>query len=400
VRLCGDDGHGCDRLLDIASPSSLTVLPFRHEGHVRFSSSNFTLAGTLAEADQEMVTESSSLDLTLRWTAARDVALAVDVEDELPEPPSLLSMMSVNGKGKLRGKAKEKGQGQEISPNKPSPSRPGKPPAPFDEEIKVGEEDGELVLARDHKDRPDHWPARVVGAYQDKKTRKWLYEVCYIDGKKKKMDRSRFFSSEQEGFATCQVRIRRNLCVMRTHIDLSTQLGQWLTEWPVSDTEGPDSEDDFRARNDARSSSPSPSDCDLPAVADSEKFCARPLAEQMRYVYPFLCRIIRREYGPSYERHDAFMKGGKARQELGQTASMRGDFSENEVKKVSALVRKTMLRNERWAERVYYGNEVRDEESRKAQPDWSDETKAESVAESVFVSFMLDFPSTPLEIRI
>jgi hypothetical protein len=52
------------------------------------------------------------------------------------------------------------------------------------------------------------------------------------------------------------------------------------------------------------------------------------------------------------------MKGGKARQHLGQSASTRGHFSENEMKKVQLLVRRTMLRNERWAERISNDKEL------------------------------------------
>ena len=111
--------------------------------------------------------------------------------------------------------------------------------------------------------------------------------------------------------------------------------------------------------------------------------------EQMRYVYPFLCRIIRREYEPSFERHDAFMKGGKAREKLGQAASIRGRLSDNEVGRVLAFIRRAMLRSERWAKRVYYEDEVPDQERHTTQPDWLDETKAESIAEGVLVCSML-----------
>lgn len=142
----------------------------------------------------------------------------------------------------------------------------------------------------------------------------------------------------------------------------------------------------MRGRCNTKSPSPSASDAELEDISDHDAFGALPLEQQMRYVYPFLCRVIRRDYEPSHRRHDVFMKGGKAREQLGQTASMRGQFSENEVKKLSLLVRRTMLRNERWAERVQDGDEVCGGEWDTAPSNESDVTKAESAAESVPVS--------------
>jgi hypothetical protein len=165
-------------------------------------------------------------------------------------------------------------------------------------------------------------------------------------------------------------------------------LGQWLTEIP-SDTEAPDSEDEIRDRYTTRAPSPSPSNADLEDITDPGDFCALPMDKQMRYVYPFLCRVIRREYEPSYERHDIFIKGGKARQQLAQAASMRGQFSENEVKKTSMLVRRTMLRDERWAERVKDGDEVCGGERDTAPLGGSDAMTAVSLAEIMPVSRFL-----------
>ncbi|KAF8499921.1 hypothetical protein JB92DRAFT_2980785 [Gautieria morchelliformis] len=361
TRLFGDDGHGNERVVNISSPSSSTVLSFRDEGCVRFSSSTFSLPHSHIESpDEANMTRGVSSKLVRRWTNARDQALEADVDDELPEGPSLITLLGAAGKGKKR----REGDDNIDLPQTPTPTRLKKrSAAPLDEEIKVGEVDGELVLASDHKGRPDHWPARVVAVHQDKRSGKWLYEVCYIDGKRKKMERKRLFTSDEDGFATCQ-------------------LGQWRTEFP-SDTEAPDSEDEIRDRYITRAPSPSPSNADLEDITDPVDFCALPLEKQMRYVYPFLCHVIRREYEPSYERHDIFIKGGKARQQLAQAASMRGRFSENEVKKALMLVRRTMLRDERWAERVKDGDEVCGGERDIAPSDGSDATKAESLAESM-----------------
>ena len=192
----GDDGHGRERLVKICSPSSSTVLSFRDAGRVRFSPSTFALPDVTQEIPSELLQ---------RWTDARDQALEADMEDELPEAPSLINLLSIATKGK------KKEDDQIDIPQIPASSRLQKRSAvPLDEEIKVGEQDGELVLASAHKDRPDHWPARVVGVHQDKRTGKWLYEVAYIDGKRKRVERNRFFTSDEDGFATCQVSVFRS----------------------------------------------------------------------------------------------------------------------------------------------------------------------------------------------
>ena len=201
TRLFGDDGHGNERLVKISSPSSSTVLSFRDAGRVRFSPSTFALLDIHCKTSEGAnVVEEVPSELVRRWTDARDQAVEADVDDELPEAPSLINLLSVADKGK------KKEDSQRDIPQTPIPARTQKrSAAPLDQEIKIGEEDGELVLASDHKGRPDHWPARVVGVHQDKRTGKWLYEVSYIDRKKKKMERHRFFTFDEDGFATCQV---------------------------------------------------------------------------------------------------------------------------------------------------------------------------------------------------
>lgn len=157
----------------------------------------------------------------------------------------------------------------------------------------------------------------------------------------------------------------------------------------------------MRDHDDSRLPSPPPSDTDLEDIPNPDAFRALPLKRQMRYVYPFLCRVIRREYEPAFRRHDVFMKGGKAREGLGQAASMRGQFSENKMKKVSLLVRRTMLRNERWAERVQDEDEVYGKRIVISPREVSDGTKAESVAESIPVSrFPFPVQQTMLNVNL
>ncbi|KAF8517535.1 hypothetical protein BU17DRAFT_91661 [Hysterangium stoloniferum] len=326
VTLFGNDGHGRDRRVVIVRPSESIMLPFRDQGRMRFTSSKFMGKGSRHELQT-----ARGKKLAAQWTQATDTASLADQIDGLPEAPSLIPLINTSKRWKGEAQAP-------IDLAQTTPTRVRKSSlAPLDEEIKIGEKDGELVLAADHKGRSAHWPARVVGVAQDKRTGKWLYEICHLDGKRKKLERSRFFTSEEEGFATCEA---------------SGSLGTWQIILPESDSEGTDSGDEFRGRHQARSPSPSPSNPDLEDIKNVDDFSDLPLARQMRYVYPFLCRVIRREYEPAFPRHDSFMKGGKARQQLGQSASNRGHFSENEMKKVQLLVRKIMLRDERWAERM------------------------------------------------
>jgi hypothetical protein len=204
TRLFGNDGHGNKRVVNVSSPSSSTVLSFRDDGCVRFSSSTFSLPRShTGPPEGASMTRGASSGLVQRWNNALDQALEADVDDELPEGPSLISLLGAAGKGK-----KKEGDDNLELPQTPTPTRKKKRfAAPLDEDIKVGEEDGELVLASDHKSRLDHWPARVVEVHQDKRSGKWLYEVCYIDGKRRKMERNRFFTFDQDGFATCQVSV-------------------------------------------------------------------------------------------------------------------------------------------------------------------------------------------------
>ena len=210
ITLLGDDGHGIKRHINISSPTSSTVLSFRDSGRVRFSPSTFMLLDEHMVPPEEINTVEVPPELVRRWTEARDHAVEADVDYELPEAPSLISLLSVSGTA-------NKKEEDHLSTSKSQASTPVRVKklaiTPLDQEIKVGEQDGELVLASGHKGRPDHWPARVVGVHQDKRTEKWLYEILYMDGKKKKVERSRFFSPDEEGFATCQVRALHHVSI-------------------------------------------------------------------------------------------------------------------------------------------------------------------------------------------
>ncbi|GJJ12379.1 hypothetical protein Clacol_006620 [Clathrus columnatus] len=321
IELFGNPGYDIPRRIKLPPFSSRTV-SFRLDNQLRYKESSFF---------EEFSSEGAVMlpDLTTRWNAAVAQALEAEREELLPDASSLINDI-VPTKQPRNGKEKEP-----YLPCTSSQSCTEKSPIkPPDESVRVGE-DGELVLASDHRGRPDHWPARVVSRSLDQKNRRWLYEVCYIDGKRKKLERSRFFTCMEPGFATCQ-------------------MGQWETIRPPSE-DSSDDEDETHDNNPQEFShalSPSPSNPDLEDIQDADEFFDRSLPNQMKYVHPILCRVIRREYPPAYISHDDFIKGGKARQELVRSAANYGQFSENEIQKITNLIRKVMLRDERWAKRV------------------------------------------------
>lgn len=303
--------------------TSSAIVSFRHNGQPRFDESSFF---TIEHEDSGAAMLQECIK---KWRIALTQALEAEQEDTLPDAASLIYEITPS---KIKSNCKGEASSSRGS-FKPSASSSVRPIEPPDESVKIGEEDGELVLASDRRNRLDHWPARVVGRSFDQRVKKWLYEVCYMDGGRQKVERSRFFTFMERGFASCR-------------------LGQWKTTKPPSSD---DSDDEAEIKSDQSANdppSPSPSNPELPDIQNADEFFDRPLSYQMKYVYPILCRVIRREYPPATKIHQAFMKGGKAKQGLVQFAANYGQFSENEVKKIANLLRKVMLGEERWGERI------------------------------------------------
>jgi hypothetical protein len=66
---------------------------------------------------------------------------------------------------------------------------------------------GELVFAREPRNKNCYWPARVL-EYIPKKGRKGIgkYRVEFLDGSKRIIKRDFFYASFEPGFTTCEVR--------------------------------------------------------------------------------------------------------------------------------------------------------------------------------------------------
>lgn len=135
------------------------------------------------------------------------------------------------------------------------------------------------------------------------------------------------------------------------------QMGQWKTVGAGLEAESDNDDEGYANHVVDNPPSPSPSSPDLEDIQDTDEFFEHSLSHQMKYVYPILCRTIRCEYPPAIKDHNAFIKGGKAREGLVQSAANYGQFSEIEVKRITDMVRKAMLRDERWGERIFEDEE-------------------------------------------
>jgi hypothetical protein len=85
-------------------------------------------------------------------------------------------------------------------------------PPPIDESINIGEE---KVFAKEKKSASMYWPAYVKYYKESTKAGEVaLYGVRYLDETEKEIPRGWFFTSDQDEFATCKVRIFFFLCFM------------------------------------------------------------------------------------------------------------------------------------------------------------------------------------------
>lgn len=85
-----------------------------------------------------------------------------------------------------------------------------------------------------------------------------------------------------------------------------------------------------------------------PAALPADGFASDfPIKNQFAYVKPVLSAILRGEYGPAMERHDAFMRSAASRQEICNSATARGDLSGEEVEELERCIRHWMRRKDK-----------------------------------------------------
>lgn len=180
---------------------------------------------------------------------------------------------------------------------------------------------GELVLAQALRTRSNkYWPAQLMSYVPPTKPGgKERYRAKFLDEREYNLTRDKFWTSEEEGFVTCD-------------------LGEF--ESAIQDTEAPDSEDEPEDRK----RSPSPKLTDPPPGAGA--FADLSIHAQLAYVKPVLNAILQGKYTPASKSHEAFMRGGAARSSLMKRAAVRGGLDPNEVKQSQKLIARWALGEE------------------------------------------------------
>lgn len=87
---------------------------------------------------------------------------------------------------------------------------------------------------------------------------------------------------------------------------------------------------------------PSPTPLDPPP--STEDFEDLTIREELAYVKPILSAIMTSSYSPARERHNGYLKGGKARQRLVASAAARGAISVRDVDALDAYIRRWAMR--------------------------------------------------------
>ena len=333
LRIFGDDLHGKGRVVHINNPSQNNVLTFYLPSSqtVRFTTKTFTADPALHHLDNQF----SNACSLLRAEDAFDEMVFSDHEASTASPP------------------------QAQLPPDPTPQVPT--PSPSPEPIRAisspykyskGPEltmkiPGELVLSRMKQTKPggDHWPAKIC---------KWLapntrypeggYEVLFMDGQVQKLPRAYFHRTFEDGFKTCTVRY---VCSLRGSAYPSpfVQVGHMALKKSVLEKQEAATEYDGSSR---RSPSPFP---EMPTKSESARLPSLSLKQQFMLVTPILLAIVRNEFPPARFRHDAFVKGRKARSDLYQFAGF-GDLEEWEHEELLNLLSQFFLGSERWAVRL------------------------------------------------
>ncbi|KAJ8468607.1 hypothetical protein ONZ45_g17187 [Pleurotus djamor] len=183
---------------------------------------------------------------------------------------------------------------------------------------------GEAVLALD---RHKYWPARIR-AYvpPTKRTQKeGKYEVEFLDGTMKTITRKKFYIAEEDGFITCDI-------------------GEFTNQNPDAQLDI-----DFQLPLRSRARSPSPEASDMPPSPIA--FLKLPIRAQFAYVKPVLLSILSASYPPALQRHESFIAGGHARNDLMRTASLRGNLWPEDIQELQLCLVDWCLRDEQLAHR-------------------------------------------------
>ncbi|KAF4614924.1 hypothetical protein D9613_002583 [Agrocybe pediades] len=181
---------------------------------------------------------------------------------------------------------------------------------------------GELVFARISQNATFYWPARIE-SYQPpaNKRQQGKYSVTWVDGKQQhNILRSWIASSGDPEFTTCKV-------------------GQFSST--VVEVQNDDENDDEHDRYQESSADRSPSPEMLDPPPSGGEFCLLDIRQQFAYVKPVLHAIIEDKYLPVRERHEKYMKGGRHRKAIQETAPLRGRVDPKDVESLLRMIQKT-----------------------------------------------------------
>lgn len=228
VRLFGNASLGVKNV-EIQQPCELNIQSLNDPSHrPRFGCPTFV---TPSDFDSDDLNGSPRKkqkrdrgDLEERWSVAvaemvQKKAEEEDGSDDLPEVgtlefkyilPSPTKSAKGTSKGNQRGKAPRKGES--VSEEEPDMD-PGLEaiyvdrwsPPDADDTLTIP---GELILAREGRRQTTYWPARILQYIPPKKWKQEpKYLVEYLDDTKLAIPRDIFYTTDEDQFATCLVRL-------------------------------------------------------------------------------------------------------------------------------------------------------------------------------------------------
>ncbi|KAI0929257.1 hypothetical protein AcW1_006245 [Taiwanofungus camphoratus] len=339
VTLFGDSPRHSqtDEIADVRifTPSLSNILPMAARGILRFNENNYKHSARTSGM-QESPKKKPRLDFEARWKNARDLMLKTDEEDNDGLPMMLSNYVRNDSSPSARSDARDWTDGKEgasISDDDNLGEPHGKVwRAPSCDPMY--DIPGELVLAREQKSRKDHWPAQLQAYIKPTNRReKPKYKVLFYDGMTKLLGPDMFYTTMDKDFGTCQLGLDKfNYGMNEEHEELDT----------ADDDIDPYSE--LEDDTVLRIASPLPS---LPAPSPLDFTTNLSIADQFNYVKPVLAAVIKGEFEPARDRHDAFMRGAAARQKVCETAFARGNLRHEEVEELLRLVRGWARRREK-----------------------------------------------------
>uniref|UniRef100_A0A8H8CNF1 PWWP domain-containing protein n=1 Tax=Psilocybe cubensis TaxID=181762 RepID=A0A8H8CNF1_PSICU len=323
----------------IPQPSPLTKMKFKNPTYVpsQNTSTGEKEALNLTQDDiierwqgaiQDLKRDADIIMIDSDSSSNVDIASLSTTDDDLPEYVSLSHPASqsssvpakpVTSQASSKAAPKNKGKGKEKA----------KPNTRDWQYLSANEPDmlltipGELVLAKEKLQTNIYWPARIEEFVPSANpSRAGKYKVTWVDSSCQEIPRGWFYTSSQSEFATCL-------------------MGKFESFY-VHKEDDPD-EDDLTPPEEDRSPSPVP----LDPPPSREDFKLLDIRHQFTYTKEILRAIMDGRYTPTREKHDDFVKGGKWRKNVANSAAMWGLMDPKEVKVVDKLVRNWCLRDDK-----------------------------------------------------